>query len=197
MTTKTTAKLPATCIDCGHKLTARNRASVVEGAGPQFNDMCGRCYVRSGLENAHNDGHHDHELPVANCPLCEARTAELAAEGPDVTEITEDDDTEMDDIPGDTIVLVTTQTATKSPVRRYIDHRGHGHPLTPKARAVCRAAGGNGIPTPEPEHITIGRGTAVHMVGTDTDVACGAKARGELHHTDDAVTCKNCLKLIK
>lgn len=165
-------KLPTQCIICGTRLTSANRASTVERA-MGFDDMCVNDYIRSGLENEHQDG--EHEDNVDNCPMCED------------TDETPEMETEMID----TKITVANPTS-----RRYINHRDHNHPCTPKARAACRA----GLSTPSAPvavNASIGSGKAVHaLVGTDA-VRCGAKVVNvdAIHTTADAVTCRNCIKL--
>lgn len=72
----TTRKAPATCIDCGRKLTSSNRDR-------SNRDMCTKCYEYAGHENWHDDEAHDETGPVEGCMVCEgnAPTAPAAKAG--------------------------------------------------------------------------------------------------------------------
>lgn len=189
------AKLPTKCIVCGVRLNTKNRASRTQGA-IGVDDMCDRDYVRSGLDNEHADSGHD--LPVENCPTCEAEVAELK-ESP--VELPEPDEThDLGDFTR-THPANPTRRSVKPPARRYIDHKGHNHPLTPKARAACRAAGGRGIPDTEPEPVEViksANGSVWHLMIKGGKTACtDTKPRNARVSTTatDAVTCPKCLKL--
>jgi hypothetical protein len=102
----------------------------------------------------------------------------------------------------------TATVATTIPVRirRNMNHSDCDHAATTDARTACRDAAKSAgtwpmpapvtaSPDPVPVHFTIGRGRAVHNGGGDSlDAMCGVI--GVRNGTDDAVTCKNCLKLM-
>lgn len=90
--------------------------------------------------------------------------------------------------------------------RVYMSHKGCGHPLTPKARAACRA--GNVAPVRAALSVIQLSGSKTwHLAnvadepGTMSGVVCTGKPATDgryLLDTDDVhpVTCKNCLKKI-
>jgi hypothetical protein len=109
----TTRKAPATCIDCGRKLTASNRSTTNR-------DMCEPCFDYAGWENQHEDDAHDDmgngsvdEAIRAMCPVCQGNAPTAPAPR-------------------------TGHTNTKPAT--WSSHAGHDHPATPKARAACRKA---------------------------------------------------------
>ena len=80
------AKLPninskATCPVCEKKIGN----SKVERENRYYNNtkLCSKCFEEAGLENDHQDGHHDGEFND-ECPMC--REAAEAAEAAEVTE---------------------------------------------------------------------------------------------------------------
>ena len=60
-----------TCRDCGKDTRAT-------GQGEEGVELCRHCYEDAGMENEHNDGHHDGN-PQANCRQCQAKAEVVAA----------------------------------------------------------------------------------------------------------------------
>lgn len=100
--------------------------------------------------------------------------------------------------------MTTNDTTPATRTRHNMNHSDCEHPATTDARTACREsaklAGTWPLPAPtttvtsDPVHFTIGRGKAIHVgVGPELNARCGAI--GVRNGTDDAVTCKNCLKL--
>lgn len=88
--------------------------------------------------------------------------------------------------------------------RKHMDHSDCSHPATTDDRTKCREAAKTAgtwplpapVAPPEPVHFYIGKGKVIHFgVGTDLVAACGTS--GIRTGTDNAVTCRNCLKLHK
>jgi hypothetical protein len=118
------------------------------------------------------------------------------------TDTTTADIINMLDNPPTVADMVNAGRVTRT--RRNMDHSNCTHAATTDARTDCREsaklAGTWPLPapvvvsTPDPVHCTIGRGKTIHnCVGVDLAPACGVA--GIRNGTDDAVTCKNCLKM--
>jgi hypothetical protein len=120
MTTRT--KLPASCVDCSMKLTRANRASVVDLAGDDYNNMCTTCYTYASWENTHNDEGHDADNIDPACPVC----AHMFDDSDDEVEWVDDEDGHYDVI--------------DLPKRKNMSHAECTHERTAKGRAACRAS---------------------------------------------------------
>lgn len=106
----TTTRRPATCTNCGLKLTASNTAHAHGDMG--VHDTCHWCWESFGLENDHND--HGHDEPREGCPECGLYVPP----------------TQRESRKGHT----NTQKHSNS------SHKGCDHLSTPAARAKCRKA---------------------------------------------------------
>jgi hypothetical protein len=117
------------CIICGK----RNATSA---NGVSMNDMCDPCYVETGHENEHSDNGHDDILAwdAANDGTPEPDWFDN--ERP-MTETCWICHPELNKAKADAKVG-HTNTVAKS----YHSHATCKHPVTPKARAACRKAGG-------------------------------------------------------
>lgn len=121
------------------------------------------------------------------------------------------DDMDLTDVLAESVAIVNTskpagEAVKSSSVRVYRDHKSCGHPLTPKARAACRA--GNVAPVRAALSVIQLSGSKTwHLAnvadepGTMSGVVCTGKPATDgryLLDTDDVhpVTCKNCLKKI-
>jgi hypothetical protein len=113
MTTRT--KLPASCIECSTKLTRANRASIVDLAGDDYNNMCTTCYTYAGWENTHNDEGHDANNIDSTCWVCQRQFAD-----------------EIDDE-----MPAVEHVATG---RENMSHAACTHARNAKGRAACRAS---------------------------------------------------------
>lgn len=154
-------------------------------------DLCQECYDYAGWENTHSDDDHDGvsagygvDSPVAldsikttmsACPIC------LGVPAP--WTVTEEP-------------KMSKTAAAKprtNPTTRHMSHASCSHPRTPAGRAACRKAiRAPKAPETTPAHVRVGKSKTVHAPG-----ACLTVQRhdGAIERTDDAVTCKNCLKI--
>lgn len=127
------------CIICGiRKGTTAN--------GKDFADMCDPCYQEAGWENTHSDG--DHEGIIAGDVVYGTTTHKTRA----AFEAWLKEEQEGCWICFPELNLAKkpakAQPATKEQGfrRPQLNHKGHAHPQTPKARRECKAAFWAGVP---------------------------------------------------
>lgn len=107
--------------------------------GSSFNDMCDPCYQEGGWENTHNDG--DHENIIAGNVVYGMTTHKTEAEFK--TWLKEEREGCWICFPELNLAKKPAKAVgtPKQPVvrRPQLNHKGHSHPATSKARATCRA----------------------------------------------------------
>lgn len=165
----------------------RRRPRSTHVIGP---DLCDPCHEYAGWENTHSDEDHDgiaagHGLdsPVGLDSITQTMTA-----CPICNNVTPP----WEETP------VKTKTAPRvrtNPTTSNMSHASCSHPRTPKGRAACRKAlrsGSTLVSAPTLPYVRIGKSKTVHVPG-----ACVTVKRhdGAIERTDDAVTCKNCIKV--
>lgn len=120
--------LPKECLECGKRTNKVNRSE-------DNPDLCKKCFEIAGLENGHEDGHHEDAFRK-DCPICDEEKANDRGEI-DPARYEEPETVHIDTI-RDQVIEDMKAEATK---QAHFDHGACDHEKTAKARAQCRKTG--------------------------------------------------------